>query len=63
MKVSVYVRDEGRLDVMVEGSLGNGRIPVVVQDVSRGNLKARVRPVIDAQRGRRPRAADGPGPE
>ena len=53
MRVSVYALPGGRIDVMVEASLGNGKPPVVVQDVKRGEMASRVGPVITAQAGRK----------
>lgn len=53
MRVSVYKLPGGRMDVMVEASAGNGKAPVVVQDVKRGDLVDRVGSVVRAQRGRK----------
>ena len=52
MKVSVYPRTDGKLDVLVEASLGNGKPPVLVKGVERGSVAGEIGPVIDAQRGR-----------
>lgn len=53
MRVSIYRVGDGRLDVMVEASPGNGKAPVVLQHITREDFVSRVSPVIDAQRGRR----------
>lgn len=56
MRVSVYKLDGGRIDVMVEASPGNGKAPVVLQNVTKTDIKERLAPVVEAQRGRKPRA-------
>lgn len=53
MKVSVFRLPSGRLDVLVEASVGNGKSPIVVLDVHREDFVGRVGPVVEAQKGRR----------
>lgn len=53
MKVSVYKLPDGRIDLMVEAAPGNGKAPVVLQNVNKGNLVEQLTPVLEAQRGRR----------
>lgn len=62
MKVSIYRLEGGRIDVMVEASPGNGKAPVVLQDVTMEGIRLRVGPVIAAQRGRRDMDQDAPRP-
>lgn len=59
MKVSVYRLPEGRVDVMVEASPGNGKAPVVLQDVKADDFTSKVLPVVEAQRGRRQDSPSG----
>lgn len=53
MRVSVYKLEDGRMDILVEASVGHGKAPVVVQNVAHEDVVRRVGPVIVAQRGRR----------
>lgn len=53
MKVSIYKLPEGRIDIMVEASPGNGKAPVVLQRVTKATVVEKVLPVLEAQKGRR----------
>ncbi len=50
MKVHVYQVDEGSFSVLVIPSLGKGRAPVLLQNVTSENLVAGVLPVIEDAR-------------
>ncbi len=53
MRVSVYKLEGGRIDIMVEASVGHGKAPVVLQDIDREKLVEQILPVLAAQRGKR----------
>lgn len=50
MKVSIYKVSKGRRDIMVQASPGKGRSPVVLCDVTPGDVVSRLEPLIDAMR-------------
>lgn len=50
MKVSVYVDEKGRLDVLVQASPGKGRSPVIVSDVTLENIVGMVGPIVTQMR-------------
>ena len=54
MRVSIYKRENGQLDVLVEASVGRGLGPVVIQDVTPRDIKEKVLPTIQAMRRKRP---------
>lgn len=53
MKVSIFKLPDGSMDVLVEASVGSGKPPVLLQGVTEDDVVSRVRPVVDAQKGRR----------
>jgi hypothetical protein len=42
----VYLHDNGEMSVLVEASLGKGRAPVILQQVTAENVVARVLPLV-----------------
>ena len=61
MKVSVYAREDGLMDVLLQASAGKGLPPVLVQGVTADNTVEKVGPAIDAMR--RPKGASIESPE
>lgn len=53
MRVHIYKDDKGRLSAFVEPSPGRGMAPVLLQDITPGNVVASVLPVVTSLR--RPR--------
>lgn len=51
MKVSVYKREDGDVDVLVQASVGKGRAPVFLGQVALGLLKPAVLKAVDVARG------------
>lgn len=51
MKVSIYPREDGKVDILVQASPGKGRSPVVLAGVDRSALKAVLLPAVVAARG------------
>jgi len=56
MKVSVYKMDKGKMAVLVESSPGKGRAPVMVPDITVGNVVERTLPIVTQLR--RPKGAE-----
>ncbi len=56
MRVRIYKLEDGRLDALVEASVGKGRAPVLLQGITPENVVAEVGPVIEAMR--RPKGAE-----
>lgn len=46
MKVSVYKLEDGGVSVLVQASPGKGRSPVMVDGVTKANIREKVLPVI-----------------
>lgn len=59
MRVSVYKRESGVLDVLVEASVGKGRSPRLLEGVTAENVVEKVLPVVVAMR--RPRGSTQTG--
>lgn len=53
MKVSIFKLPGGRMDALVEATIGNGKPPVLLKDVTGLDIQERLAPVIREQRGPR----------
>lgn len=50
MKVSVYKDEEGKLSVLVQASVGVGLAPILVGEITPGNVVEKVLPVVKSMR-------------
>lgn len=50
MKVSVYKDLGSGMSILVQASIGKGLAPVMIPGITRGNLAAKLLPVLDGMR-------------
>jgi hypothetical protein len=62
MRVHIYLREDGLMDVLVESSPGRRRSPVLVQGVTQENVVDKVGPVVAQVRGPRETQPVPPSP-
>ena len=46
MKISIYKGREGVLSALVQASVGKGRPPVVLQGITRENVREKILPLV-----------------
>ncbi len=54
MRVSVYREDDGELSVLVQGSVGMGKVPVLLKGITAENIVERTSAVVVEMRRPKP---------